>query len=45
MKLITKENFIKRASLYHREYYDYSLVDFKTPSKLVKIICPEHRNV
>ena len=41
-KLISKEEFIKRANEIHNNYYDYSLF---TPCKAkdkIKIICPEH---
>ena len=41
-KLISKEEFIKRANEIHNNYYDYFLF---TPCKAkdkIKIICPEH---
>ena len=41
-KLISKEEFIKRANEIHNNYYDYSLfVPCKAKDK-IKIICPQH---
>ena len=41
-KLISKEDFIKRANEIHNNYYDYSLfVPCKAKDK-IKIICPQH---
>jgi hypothetical protein len=37
-----QERFIKKASLFHNNLYDYSLVDFKHCNLPVKIICPTH---
>lgn len=34
--------FIKRAESVHGNKYNYSLVDYKTSKRKVKIICPEH---
>lgn len=36
------EEFILDAKKVHGEFYDYSLVDYKNKSSLVKIICPIH---
>ena len=36
------EKFIKIASSKYKNFYDYSLVDYKNTSKKVKIICPIH---
>jgi len=38
----TKESFIVRAKLVHKDYYDYSIVNYKGSQEKVKIICPEH---
>lgn len=40
-KLGTQE-FVKRSVIKHNNKYDYSLVDYKTLTDPVKIICPEH---
>jgi len=42
MKRKTTEEFIKDAQKIHGDKYDYSLVDYKTAIKKVKIICKEH---
>lgn len=39
---VTLESFKERATEIHKGKYDYSLVDFKTTSEKVKIICPVH---
>lgn len=39
---IRKEKFIERAKQIHGNYYDYSLINYKTTIKKVKIVCPEH---
>lgn len=38
----TTETFIGRAREVHGDKYDYSLVDYKTSTDKVKIICKEH---
>ena len=38
----TTEQFIKEAKEVHGNRYDYSLVDYKTTTTYVKIICKEH---
>lgn len=37
-----KEEFIKKAKEVHGDLYDYSLVEYKTNKKYVKIICSKH---
>lgn len=37
-----KKEFIEKAKKVHGDRYDYSLVEYKTNKKYVKIICPEH---
>lgn len=39
---LTTEIFIERANILHNNYYDYSLVNYKTARIKVKIICPVH---
>ena len=34
--------FIKKASMIHNNYYDYSLVEYLSAKKEVKIVCPKH---
>lgn len=34
--------FIQKAKKKHGDYYDYSLVEYKTCKDKVKIVCPEH---
>ena len=41
-KNLTTEEFITRAKLRHGDKYDYSLVDYKSSTEKVKIICPIH---
>jgi hypothetical protein len=41
-KKVTNEEFIERCSLLHNNKYDYSLTEYKSKSKPIKIICPEH---
>lgn len=41
-KKLSTEEFIKRAIIKHSSKYDYSLVEYKTLTDAVKIICPEH---
>lgn len=36
------KNFIKTCSIIHKNYYDYSLVEYKSNRIKVKIICPNH---
>jgi hypothetical protein len=40
----TTEEFIEQAIKKHENRYDYSLVDYKTNSKNITIICPVHGN-
>lgn len=37
-----KDIFIEKSNLKHNNIYDYSLVEYKTTNKKVKIICKEH---
>ena len=39
---ITTEEWIEKAKGIHNNKYDYSLVEYKGQSTLIKIICPEH---
>lgn len=39
---LTKESFEGRARKIHGDKYDYSLVDFSTRVRKVKIVCPDH---
>ena len=39
---LSKEEFIKRSEKIHNNKYNYSLVDYKTNSDKVIIICPTH---
>ena len=41
-KRTTTEQFIAKARMVHGERYDYSLVEYVTNSKKVRIICPDH---
>lgn len=41
-KRSTTEEFIAKARMVHGERYDYSLVEYVTSQKKVKIICPDH---
>ena len=41
-KLLTCENFVKKAILIHSDKYDYSFVDYVNYKTKVKIVCPEH---
>ena len=41
-KRLTTEQFIQKAINIHGDRYDYSLVDYKTNSDKVPIICKEH---
>jgi hypothetical protein len=38
----TTEDFINLGKQIHNNYYDYSLVDYKSATGKVKIICPKH---
>lgn len=38
----TTKQFIEEARSIHGDYYDYSLVDYKTSHTKVKIVCPVH---
>ena len=42
MKKLTKNEFIKKASVKHKYVYDYSLVNYINSTTKVKIICPKH---
>ena len=39
---LTQEEYIKRATIKHNGYYDYSNVEYKDMYSHIKIICPEH---
>ena len=39
---ITKENFIERSNLIHKNLYDYSLVEYINHSSKITIICKKH---
>ena len=39
---ITKDEFIKRSNAIHKNYYDYSLSNFRGTNYYVDIICPLH---
>ena len=41
-KRSTIEQFIAKARMVHGDRYDYSLVEYVTSGKKVKIICPDH---
>jgi len=41
-KINKLEDFIRRSKIIHNNFYDYSLVDYKTQKIKVKIICPTH---
>ena len=41
-KKLTKDEFIEKAILVHKNKYDYSKVEYKNYSSKVCIICPEH---
>lgn len=41
-KLLTTENFIKRATKVHNGFYDYSKVKYTGNNKKIIIICPIH---
>lgn len=41
-KRYTNEEFIEKCKLIHKDYYDYSKVEYKGNKSKVKIICPEH---
>jgi len=38
----TTEEFIEKAKIIHKDFYDYSLVEYKNNRTKVKIICPIH---
>ena len=42
MKKLTKEDFILRSSILHKEKYDYSFVEYIGNATPVKISCPDH---
>ncbi len=39
---IKQKRFIEKANKKYNNFFDYSLVDYKTPYVKVKIICPKH---
>lgn len=39
---VTKEEFIERANIAHKNKYDYSKVDWKGHNQKVEIVCPDH---
>jgi len=41
---ITTDEFVKRASAVHDNFYDYSLVEYKNSKIKINIICREHGN-
>lgn len=41
-KRLTTDKFIDKAKEIHADRYDYSLCDYKTTIKKVKLICPTH---
>ena len=42
MSVSNNEAFIDKANIIHKNFYDYSLVDYITSKKKVKIVCREH---
>jgi hypothetical protein len=42
MRKITEEKFIKECKKVHKNYYDYSNLNYVSLGKHVNIICPEH---
>lgn len=41
-KPLTTDEWLKKATIKHNGFYDYSLVEYKNNSTKVKIICPKH---
>jgi hypothetical protein len=41
-KRSTTERFVAKARMVHGERYDYTLVDYVTNRKKIRIICPDH---
>jgi len=41
-KILTTDDFIKKAKLIHGDKYDYSYVDYINNTSKVKIVCPIH---
>jgi len=39
---MSKEEFIKKANLVHKNKYDYSFIDYKGVKNKIEVICPEH---
>jgi len=39
---LTKEQFINKSNIVHKNKFDYSLIDYKNNKTKVKIICPIH---
>lgn len=39
---LSSNEFIQKANFVHGDKYDYSLVEYKTTIKKIKIICPKH---
>ena len=42
---LTQEEFIKRASFTHNNFYDYSMVCYKDNESKTTIICPIHGSI
>jgi hypothetical protein len=42
MEKLSKEIFIDRCIKYHKDRYDYSLVEYKGMDNKIDIICKEH---
>lgn len=42
VRILPKEEYIKRASEIHENKYDYSLVDYENLKSKINIICPTH---
>jgi hypothetical protein len=41
-KLLSFEEFLKRANEIHKNKYDYSLIEYKNTTTKIKILCPLH---
>lgn len=41
---LSTEEFVKRASEVHKNYYNYSCTVYRHPKSKIKIICPHHGN-
>jgi len=40
--IVDQKDLIKKSKIIHKNKYDYSLVDYKTTAKKIKIICKKH---